>query len=430
MRKELSVLMFALHPDPHGFMGGGFVRTYEVLKRGRKYNVNYYVIEPRKSFKDVDPEMEYQVFKLPYSLEFYKTLSNLRLVIDALKIGLQVVRKYDIDLLYSPVEVNPSSILPALMYFISKVPWTIMLQFIPVYGVLTAVDKLSKKPISLAGLYGHLRVERKFPMLPSINASLYYLALFKVLTKAPLHLTISRIILNDFKKLLPSIAKRLYVVWPANGIDYDKFKKLPDVPKDFDAVFVSSYHPKKGIWDVLDIWRIVIKKYPSAKLAIMGRLAGSPDLARKMLKILTKKIKHYNLSQNVILVGDLINGFSSQRELWINMKRGKILLYPSKIDAWGLLIGEALACGLPVITWDILPFRDAYGRSSSVIFIPLNDKFSFAMKIVELLSNSEKLEILSRDAINYIRNYHYTWDQVTVSEREGYIKVLESWGKI
>ena len=56
-------------------------------------------------------------------------------------------------------------------------------------------------------------------------------------------------------------------------IDEAKIEKITGWK--YDAVFCSRLHQQKGISQLLNVWSIVIKKFPTAQLAIIGN--GDPN---------------------------------------------------------------------------------------------------------------------------------------------------------
>lgn len=222
--KEINVLMYAIHPDPSGFIGGGFIRTYELLKRGKDHGINYFVIEPKKSFGCFNSKLNYNCFELDCDYDFYSPKSVFECMLKALERGLDIARKHTIHLVYSPVEVQPSSLLPYFTYLLTRIPWTVTVQSLPLFGHSTGIGT----PInpSLGALYSHLRKSR-FPLFSSISAAFYYSILYNVLRKCPRILVTSETIVKDFHSIDPLLAEKLFVISPGNAIDENKCRGGP-----------------------------------------------------------------------------------------------------------------------------------------------------------------------------------------------------------
>jgi glycosyltransferase involved in cell wall biosynthesis len=119
------------------------------------------------------------------------------------------------------------------------------------------------------------------------------------------------------------------------GIPLDKYK--PCYGKDDYILFLSRFHPAKGIYEAIELAR----KY-GFKL-IMAGSTEFPDHAYHYVKAL----EMVRGMENVKIIKD--PSFEEKVEL---LGRAKALLYPlNYAEAFGLLIVEALACATPVLTY-------------------------------------------------------------------------------
>jgi glycosyltransferase involved in cell wall biosynthesis len=123
------------------------------------------------------------------------------------------------------------------------------------------------------------------------------------------------------------------------------------------------------------------------------------------------------------MANNLLEGMT-QRNLWKEMKRSKIFLYPSRKDVWSLVIGEALACGLPVIAYDLPGIKYAYGDCPAVCLQNVGDVEGAAKTMIRLLSDDSLLRNLSHKARQYAENH--SWTHVVELERKAYLAILES----
>ena len=203
---------------------------------------------------------------------------------------------------------------------------------------------------------------------------------------------------------------------PGYGVDYERIFCIPaSKEKVYDAIFAAVLFPEKGIFDVIDAWSIVVERRPSSRLCIVGR--GSEETVKEI----KTKIKGLNLEDNIFFPYDPLKG-AALDELWVLMKKCKILIHPSVLDSWSLVIGEALACGLPVITYDIAPIRYAYGKCSAVFRVPVKDIKGIAEKALEIIENEYLLGEYSYRALESVKCYD--WDDVVISERKAYENIL------
>jgi glycosyltransferase involved in cell wall biosynthesis len=192
------------------------------------------------------------------------------------------------------------------------------------------------------------------------------------------------------------------------GIDLALIKNSKVKPvAGFDAVFCGRLHPSKGIFDLVEIWQKMQKFEPNFKLGIIGTGASS------IMKQLSDKIKQVNLDNHISLLG-----YYSGQELFSLLKSSKIFVFPSHEEGFGIAVAEAMACGLPVVAWDLTAYSEVF--TGGMIKIEKWDKEKFAKTILELLNDRNKRGRISNEAKELVQKYD--WDKVF--EREE--KLIES----
>jgi glycosyltransferase involved in cell wall biosynthesis len=89
------------------------------------------------------------------------------------------------------------------------------------------------------------------------------------------------------------------------------------------------------------------------------------------------------------------------------MKASKVFLFPSRFEGWGLAVGEALACGLPVVCYDLPALREIFGGCKSVFFVASKDTADLARSCENILFRDDlkKLRIISEE---YVRRFDWT----------------------
>lgn len=187
----------------------------------------------------------------------------------------------------------------------------------------------------------------------------------------------------------------------SNGVDINYFKSItPTGKKTYDGIFFGRLHSSKGIFDLVRIWAVVNKAKPS-KLGIIG--TGNP----KILQELTRTIKRYGLSNNIDVLGYL-----DDSEAFDIVKSSKVFLFPSHEEGFGIAILEAMACGLPVVAWDLSVYKSVFPQG--IVRVPIGNIKKCAKEVLELLTNHELYETVSNGALEVASKYD--WEQVAQNE--------------
>ncbi len=129
-----------------------------------------------------------------------------------------------------------------------------------------------------------------------------------------------------------------------NGID---LAAIPQPKENYGAkkmVFLSRIHQKKGIELLLDAWGKVKNE------EWILEIAGQGD--EKYVNQLINKINRESI-KNVIFVGPKYGN-----EKWSFIKSADIFILPTFSENFGIVVAEALAMGVPVITTTGTPWED------------------------------------------------------------------------
>ncbi len=173
--------------------------------------------------------------------------------------------------------------------------------------------------------------------------------------------------------------------------------------KDYDGIFLGRFHVSKGIFDLIEIWKLVSQEYPDAKLVILGRGEKSA------IKELKNKIKDLSLSNNIDILGCIEEGKKGDF-----LKRAKVFVFPSHEEGFGIVIAEAISCGLPVVGWNLPVFDEVFGKG--MVKVAMGDKEGFAGEIMHLLKDQDYSGKLVKEGQEFIGRYD--WDRVVQEEEK------------
>ena len=139
---------------------------------------------------------------------------------------------------------------------------------------------------------------------------------------------------------------KIYII--PNGVDTTLFRPLPRVECEKilelserckRVLFVGNFVGLKGLDVLCESIGSIRNRFPRLELVLVGGRKGSPE-ERSLLK----RASGLGIGDIVRSVGIVSN---SQIPLW--MGASDVLVLPSRSEGFGVVLIEALACGLPVI---------------------------------------------------------------------------------
>jgi glycosyltransferase involved in cell wall biosynthesis len=185
------------------------------------------------------------------------------------------------------------------------------------------------------------------------------------------------------------------------GINLSQLDKIPLVEGlTYDACFFGRLHPAKGIFDLIEIWKLVTSKKKGAKLAII--YDGSKNLESK----LAKRIKEENLCSSVFMLP--LTG----KDALSVVKSSKVFAFPSHEEGWGIAICEAMACGLPVVAYDLPVYKEIFKQG--IVTVSMRDIRSFSNEIISLLDDDKRRNTLGEKG--RMQATMYDWKSVATLE--------------
>lgn len=179
------------------------------------------------------------------------------------------------------------------------------------------------------------------------------------------------------------------------------------------VLFLSRIHPKKGVLNLLDAWATVVDR--GWRLVI----AGPDDDGH--LGVVLERIQKLGLTESVLYAG-AVEG-EAKNALY---RKADLFVLPTYSENFGLVVAEALAQGVPVITTKGAPWRDLEtyhcGWWVDVGVEPLITALRDAMA----RSDGER-QAMGEAGRSYVRRYD--WEQIAFQMRETYAWVLGQRGK-
>lgn len=138
-----------------------------------------------------------------------------------------------------------------------------------------------------------------------------------------------------------------------NGVDAEAFQVDAAAKRsegaERTALFLSRIHPKKGLLDLVEAWA---NATPSGWRLV---IAGSDEDGH--MNVVMETIRRRRIGDSVSYVGPM-DGPAK----WALYGSVDLFVLPTYSENFGMVVAEALACGVPVITTKAAPWADLVAR--------------------------------------------------------------------
>jgi len=207
-------------------------------------------------------------------------------------------------------------------------------------------------------------------------------------------LTVSEAARNDISRDFNIPAHKFKVV--PNGINTDIFFPIPEIEQEKNRIIVtnSADMPLKGLNYLLKAVAQISRRR-DIKLIVIG----SP----KKKGIIVKLIRELGIGHLVEFTGRI-----DEHEFVRQYARAAIAVVPSVYEGFGLPVGEAMACGVPVVSTSGGALPEVVGEAG--ILVPPADAPALSDAITSLIDNPERARELGRAGYNRVQQ-HFTWQR-------------------
>lgn len=182
-----------------------------------------------------------------------------------------------------------------------------------------------------------------------------------------------------------------------DGIDLERF--TPGQPeREPLLLFVGSLIRRKGADILLRALNIVRVDHPQVRLTIVG---DGPE--RQALEHLAVEL---GLTDHVDFVGS-----QSQKQIASWMQRARLFVLPSREEALGIVLLEALASATPCVGSRVGGVPDIVAEDVGVL-VPPEDPVALAEAIAALLREPTRWSALQQRARTHVEQNCWTWNRV------------------
>ena len=158
---------------------------------------------------------------------------------------------------------------------------------------------------------------------------------------------------------------------------------------DKNTIFLSQgQYPIKGLHYVIEAMKLIIKRFPEAKLYVGGKdISKKKTIKNKLLmtyygKYINKNIRKLGMEDNIIFTGPLDERRMCERYLASN-----VFVCPSTIENSPNSLGEAMILGVPCIASDVGGISDMLKNKEEGFVYPADAPYMLAYYICEIFEN-------------------------------------------
>jgi hypothetical protein len=155
------------------------------------------------------------------------------------------------------------------------------------------------------------------------------------------------------------------------------FPSLPerDNPRQNDLIFLGGDNPTKGAFDVLQVWKQLIKAGFTGRLHWFGNVA--PKFRTKIAQLPNAERIH-------------VYGFASRDVIFTTAASAKVLLMLSRVEPFGMATIEAMSVGCVPVAWDIdTGTQEIVSTDQTGLFAPLGNTKALTRSILHICENYE-----------------------------------------
>ncbi|MBM7569847.1 N-acetyl-alpha-D-glucosaminyl L-malate synthase BshA [Aquibacillus albus] len=211
--------------------------------------------------------------------------------------------------------------------------------------------------------------------------------------KSDMVTAVSKSLVNQTLDML-HVEKDIEVVY--NFVDEQQYyyKPNPDLRKQFKIkddekviVHISNFRKVKRVEDVIYAFEKIVEQVPS-KLMLIG---DGPEYTE-----IRQLVKDLGLSNYVLFLG-------KQKNIAELLSLADLKLLLSEKESFGLVLLEAMACGVPCIGTNIGGIPEVIVHNKNGFIVEVGDIEMISDKSIELLSNEKLWKSFSENAINHVQ---------------------------
>lgn len=208
-----------------------------------------------------------------------------------------------------------------------------------------------------------------------------------------------------------SIPEKRFITIP-NGINTELFRPLENIKRESNRVIVtnSADTPLKGLYYLLHAVKNISKLRPIKLIVI-----GSPRKDGGVEKV----VKNLDLKDTVEFTGRI-----DDRRFIEEYAKATIAVVPSLYEGFGLPVGEAMACRIPVICTAGGALPEVAGDAAQIV--PPANADALKDAIISLLDNPSQREKMAQAGYERVMK-SYTWETTAIKTVQAYREIINDY---
>jgi len=177
---------------------------------------------------------------------------------------------------------------------------------------------------------------------------------------------------------------------------------------------LGALKPRKNLSFLLEVFaRVVARRGDNIRLVLVG---NGPEEAR-----LRKRARALGIADLVVFTGYVAE---ADKVRYYNL--ADVFVQTSKLEGFGLVATEAMACGVPVVVSRVGSLPEVVMDGVTGYLCDPNDVEAFAVPIIQLLDNIELRQRMGKAAQTHVKQ-RFNWDVAAAHVRDHYQDVVARW---
>jgi glycosyltransferase involved in cell wall biosynthesis len=200
-----------------------------------------------------------------------------------------------------------------------------------------------------------------------------------------------------------------------SGVEPEFIAAGRDLPPDGERrgmLFLGSWLARKGVLDLVPAITEVLRKHPSEHFTIAGCQAGEEQILPDFPESIRSRIR----------IIPRIEGNAALIQIYRNHS---VFVLPSYFEGQPLVMIEAAAMGLAIVTTPICGMRDFIEADRNGLTVPVGDPKALALTLSRLSSRPDEARVFGRRALELAQTH--TWATAADKIEQAYLRAA---GKI